>query len=63
MNGEAEADDFEKAILIVFAQNGLVDPSLKVSDTPPFSELQGVPVHNCRAVPEDPYKNLYMWLS
>ncbi len=30
MSGE-EADDFEKAILIVFAQNGLVDPGLKVS--------------------------------
>ena len=33
MSGE-EADDFEKAILIVFAQNGLVDPSLKVSTVP-----------------------------
>lgn len=29
MSGE-EVDDFEKAILITFAQNGLVDSNLKV---------------------------------
>ncbi len=30
MSGE-EVDDFEKAILITFAQNGLVDSNLKVT--------------------------------
>ena len=39
MGGE-EADDFEKGILIVFAQNGLVDPNLKVGKT----------LHSCTAV-------------
>ncbi len=30
MGGEELTDDFEKAILIIFAQSGLVDPNLKV---------------------------------
>ena len=41
MGGEEATDDFEKAILIIFAQSGLVDPNLKV----------GVCLHSRIAIP------------
>lgn len=50
MSGE-EVDDFEKAILITFAQNGVVDSNLKVSQSstmPSFLALRPAraePVH------------------